>query len=90
MPKPTRRPAVELTVGRMNHNGCRPDPLQTVQLNRVMIDHDQPNRDTLTYACLECGSIGESESKEARDTNVTHFDFTCHPGRTVIFHTESI
>lgn len=84
------RPAVQLTVPRMAHNGSRLSHLQTILLNRVMVAHDQPNRDTLTYACLECQSIGESPTRADRDANVRHFDFTCHPFSTVIFRTEGV
>ena len=88
MPKSTR-PTVNLTVGRIEGNAL--NPLQRVYLERVMTQHDQPNRDTLAYACLICGSIGECESQEARDHNERFVDYECCDDRyLVIFKTEAV
>lgn len=83
------RPTVRLTVPTINGN--RLTPLQTVYLNRVLAHHGHPITDLLNYACLECSSIGESESQEARDHNAKHIDFTCcDPATTVLFATGNV
>ena len=59
-------------------------------LDRVLIHHGLPKSsphqvpEKLAYACLNCGSIGECESREARDTFVEHYDVQCC-GLTVVF-----
>lgn len=66
-------------------------PEQVTRLDEVLAHHNLPassphsTPERLAYACLECGSIGESESREARDSFIDNFDPTCC-GVTVIFH----
>lgn len=70
--------------------GRHPNGRQTLTVAKILNAHGytDPTRATLTYVCLECGSIGESESADARDANVEHYDFTCcDPSKTVVFHT---
>ena len=89
----TRRPKVMLTVARVDGN--RPLHFhESVMLNRVMTLHDQPNRDRLVYACLECACIGEAPTQYDRDQHVAdkvaHGESFCHDGRTVTFKTEEV
>lgn len=85
------RPAVSLTVARIDATGLRLNPLETVYLNRVLSHHGQPNRDLLVKACLVCGSIAESPDQASRDHTVRHFDVACcDPAQTVAFRTENV
>lgn len=53
-----------------------------IELNYTGIAESTPG---LTFACLRCGSVGVSESIEARDSFVENYDPTCC-GKTVVWH----
>lgn len=63
--------------------------LQGLALDRVLAEHAPVNPATLTFACLRCGSIGETSDQTSRDMIVEFFDPTCC-GLTVLFHTNPI
>lgn len=46
-------------------------------LARVLRAHNGVDYALLTYACVECGSIGQSESEAARNSNALAVDFAC-------------
>lgn len=83
----SRRPKVLLT------RPTRPlTHIEQLMLDRLMVHHDQPNRDHLAKACLICGSIAEAPDQESRDFCVNNFDLTCcgMASTTITFSTQEV